>query len=94
VTALQFALSESKILFKVHRIPFKGVQQPNRPTFVQFMFSEQKPRPKVDQFLPQQIADCRLQIADCNDETSPTKLPKSVESRVTSFCNFVMTLEC
>jgi hypothetical protein len=63
--SLQVAISESKLLFKVHRIPLKVVQQPNRTAFVQFVFSEQKLLPKVSQFLPQQIADCRLQIADC-----------------------------
>jgi hypothetical protein len=71
--SLQVAISESKLLFKVHRIPLKVVQQSNRAAFVQLVFSEQKLFPEVRQFLPQQMADC-------TDETTPTKRRRSVES--------------
>jgi hypothetical protein len=60
--SLQFAISESKRLFKVHRIPLKVVQQFNRAAFVQLMFSEQKLLPKVSQFLPQQIPVMKLHL--------------------------------
>jgi hypothetical protein len=60
MTALQVAISESKLFAQVHQTPLKVVQQPNRTAFVQFVFSEQKLLPNVSQFLPQQTADCRL----------------------------------
>jgi hypothetical protein len=65
--SLQFVISESKCLFKVHPIPLKVVQQPNRAAFVQFMFSEQKLLPKVSQFLPQQIEVMKLHLQDAQN---------------------------
>jgi hypothetical protein len=62
MTLLQFALSESKLLSQVHRIPFKVVQKPNRSVLLQLMFSEQKLLPKVAKFLPPQIAMMKLHL--------------------------------
>jgi hypothetical protein len=67
MTALQFAISESQLLFKVHRITLKVVRQPNRAAFVQFVFSEQKLLPKVSQLLPQQIAVMELHLQNAQN---------------------------
>jgi hypothetical protein len=60
--SLQFAISESKPLFKVHGITLKVVQQPNRAAHVQFVCSEQKLLPKVSEFLLQQITVMKLHL--------------------------------
>jgi hypothetical protein len=64
VTSLQFALSDSKLLFEVRSNSLKVVQQPDRSAFVQFVFSEQKLLLKVSEFPLKQIEVLKLHRQD------------------------------